>query len=112
MFPPGVGFEATIRVNDMHRATVLNHQMPSIARFLGTAIGMPVEDRTGLTGTYSFHLEYKPGPSAASTDADTDTPGPGLLDAIQTQLGLKLLRSKVPQETLVIDHAEKVPVEN
>ena len=108
MFPPGTGFEATIRVNDMHRATVLNEQMSSIAKFLGTTVGMPVEDRTGLTGTYSFHLEYKPGVS----NADSDTPAPDLFDAVQSQLGLKLVRSKVPRQTLVIDHADKAPVEN
>jgi uncharacterized protein (TIGR03435 family) len=108
MFPPGTGFEATIRVNDMHRATVLNEPMSSIAKFLGAAAGMPVEDRTGLTGTYSFHLEYKPGVS----NADSDMPAPDIFDAVQSQLGLKLVRGKVPRETLVIDHADKVPVEN
>ena len=112
MFPPGTAFEATIRVNDVHRATVLNEPMSSIAKFLGTTAGMPVEDRTGLAGTYSFHLEYKPNASAAPANADDDTPGPDILDAVQSELGLKLVRSKVPRETLVIDHAEKTPIEN
>lgn len=112
MFPPGTAFDATIRVNGMHRATVLNQPMSSIARFLGTAVGMPVENRTGLTGTYSFHLEYKPNVSVAPANVEIDTPGPDILDAVQSQLGLKLVRSKVQQAMLVIDHAEKTPVEN
>jgi uncharacterized protein (TIGR03435 family) len=111
VFLPGAGFSATIKVDDMNRATVLNQSMPTIAKFLGTAAGMPVEDETGLTGTYSFHLEYKPN-QAEPPAADIVAPGPDLFDAVQTQLGLKLVRKRVPQETLVIDHAEKVPTEN
>jgi uncharacterized protein (TIGR03435 family) len=120
VFLPGAGFSATIKVNDMNRATVLNQSMPTIAKFLGTTVGMPVEDETGLTGTYSFHLEYKPNlPVATATGgqaepqaADIGAPGPDLLDAVQTQLGLKLVRKKVPKEMLVIDHVEKAPTEN
>jgi uncharacterized protein (TIGR03435 family) len=120
VFFPGAGFSATIQVNDMYRATVLNQSMPTIAKFLGTTVGMPVEDQTGLTGTYSFHLEYQPNlPAATATAdpaehaaADIGAPGPDLFDAVQTQLGLKLVRKRVAQETLVIDHAEKVPTEN
>lgn len=116
VFLPGAGFSATIKVNDMYRATVLNQSMPSIAKFLGTAAGMPVEDETGLTGIYNFHLEYTPNlPAAAATAepaADIAAPGPDLFDAVQTQLGLKLVRKGVPNEILVIDHAEKIPTEN
>jgi uncharacterized protein (TIGR03435 family) len=120
VFLPGAGFSATIKVNDMNRATVLNQSMPTIAKFLGTTVAMPVEDQTGSTGTYSFHLEYKPNPPAATAAggqteppaADIGAPGPDLFDAVQTQLGLKLVRKRVPQETLVIDHVEKVPTEN
>ena len=123
IFPPGAGFSGTIKVNGMYRATVLNQSMSTIAKFLGTAAGMPVEDHTGLTGVYDFHLEYKPnllgavatGGTAAPSDspaADLAAPGPDLLDGVQTQLGLKLVRKKVLRETLVIDHAEKLPTEN
>lgn len=116
VFLPGAGFSATIKVNDMYRATVLNQSMPTIAKFPGTAAGAPVEDHTGLTGIYDFHLEYKPSlpsaPDAPATATDIAAPAPDLFDAVQAQLGLKLVRKKVPLETLVIDHAEKVPTEN
>ena len=110
VFLPGAGFSATIAVNGRNRATVLNEPMPKIAEFLGNTIGSPVEDRTGLTGTYDIHLEYVPN-SPHATDAAAD-PGTGIFDAIPSQLGLKLTPTKVPVETLVIDHAEKVPTEN
>ena len=108
MYLPGAGFSATIKVDNMYRATVLNQSLPTIASFLGTAAGMPVEDHTRLTGLYDFHLEYKPNlPAEAAGD-----PTPDLFDAIQTQLGLKLVKKKVPRETLVIEHMEKIPTEN
>jgi uncharacterized protein (TIGR03435 family) len=45
----------------LHRETKeVSGYASAIANFLGTAAGMPVEDHTGLTGLYDFHLEYKP----------------------------------------------------
>jgi uncharacterized protein (TIGR03435 family) len=38
--------------------------------------------------------------------------GPTLLQAIQSQLGVKLEQKKTPVEILVVDHVEKVPTEN
>lgn len=113
-FLPGSGFSATIKVNDLYRATVLNQSMASIAAFLGTAAGMPAEDHTGLTGIWDFHLEYKPSPAAPNADAaaEISAPAADLFEAVQKQLGLKLTRRKVAQETLVVDHAEKVPTDN
>jgi uncharacterized protein (TIGR03435 family) len=79
--------------------------MPSIADFLGTALGSPVQDETSLTGTYDARIEYVP-PSA------DPEPGPDIRDAIERQLGLKLVSKKVPVETLVVDYVEKTPVGN
>ena len=39
-------------------------------------------------------------------------PGPNLADAVQRQLGLKLVPSKAKLDVLVIDKAEKVPSAN
>jgi uncharacterized protein (TIGR03435 family) len=44
--------------------------------------------------------------------AAIEVPGPDLFEAVQSQLGLKPVRRKVPQEILVIDHVEKSPTEN
>ncbi len=67
-----------------------------------------VIDRTGLTGTYDFALNWKPDTASATTD--NGAPGndlPTLFTAMQEQLGLKLLPTKGPVETLVIDRIEK-----
>ncbi len=106
MYPPGAGFSVTIVVNGRFRATALNQPMPGIADFLGNILGSPVQDQTGLTGKYDLRMEYVP------RSADAVDPGPDVLDAIGQQLGLKLVSKKVPVETLVIDHADRVPTEN
>jgi uncharacterized protein (TIGR03435 family) len=114
MFLPGAGFSATIAVNGKNRASVLNGGTKAIADYLGNAIGSPVEDRTGLTGIYDVHLEFVPDSSGTEPNATAAAPEPGtgIFDAVPSQLGLKLTPAKVPVETLVIDHVEKVPTEN
>jgi uncharacterized protein (TIGR03435 family) len=59
----------------------------------------PIVDKTGLTGTFDFTLQW------------SDSEGPSLFTALQEQLGLKLEPQKVPTGVLVIDHIEK-PVLN
>ena len=65
-----------------------------------------VIDHTGLSGSYSFKLEWTPDDSR-----NPDALGPSLFTALQEQLGLKLETGKGPVDILVIDHAEK-PSEN
>jgi uncharacterized protein (TIGR03435 family) len=72
---------------------------------LALAIHQPVVDKTGLTGVYDINLSYAPMNDANSTL-------PSIFTALQEQLGLKLEPQKVPVETLVIDHADKIPTEN
>jgi uncharacterized protein (TIGR03435 family) len=67
-------------------------------------LGREVLDKTGLTGSYDFKLEW-----AAGNDGNPppDSNQPGLFTAVQKQLGLKLEPQKAPMEILVVDHAEK-----
>ncbi len=112
----GAGFEVTIAVNGWFRSTKLNATMPEIATFLGGLAGGPAEDATGVAGKFDVHVEYVPRPSApgavATTELLSETPGPDILDAIQRQLGLRLTPKKVPVESLVIDHVERIPVQD
>lgn len=71
-----------------------------------------VIDKTGLTGKYNFELKWTPEQiAAASSDNGLgDQPG-SVFTALREQLGLKLVPSKGPVDTLVVDHVEK-PSEN
>lgn len=68
----------------------------------------PLEDRTGLTGTYDLNVLYLPDNRKVEPDAPFV---PSLQDAIQEELGLKIEKGKTPVEVLVIEHFEK-PSEN
>jgi uncharacterized protein (TIGR03435 family) len=85
--------------------------MDYLAWLLSGRLSRPVIDRTGLKGTYDFTLAWTPVLSAPLPDADVDSSGPGIIEAVQKQLGLKLEPQRAPVQMLVIDHAEK-PTEN
>ncbi len=76
--------------------------MATLAWMLRTQVGRPVIDKTGLTGSYDFDLQYAPGnpPPADATD-------PSILTAVQEQLGLKLEPVKASFPVIVIAHAER-----
>jgi uncharacterized protein (TIGR03435 family) len=44
---------------------------------------------------------------APATDASSTSSGPTLFDALEEQLGLKLVPQTAPMQVLVIDHVEK-----
>ena len=71
--------------------------------------GMPIVDRTGLSGVYDFSLTWI---MTRTVDDTVAPPGLSLLDALQEQLGLKLEPQKAPLDRIVIDRAERTPVEN
>ena len=74
----------------------------------------PVVDRTGLTGHFDFQLTFVPDdsqfnghPPAFPTAAAAANAIPGLFEALQQQLGLKLNSEKVPTDVLVVDRVHK-----
>jgi uncharacterized protein (TIGR03435 family) len=74
--------------------------------------GTPVQDKTGLTGTYDVVLkrvEMGPAPDEAGGASASDPVGTNEWDI--KALGLELKPAKGQVETLVIDHMEK-PTEN
>jgi uncharacterized protein (TIGR03435 family) len=86
-----------------------------------------VVDQTGLAAKYDFKLRYsgtgqigdvlRPQPTSVPTsqgsvpDIQNPAGGPDLFTAVEKQLGLKLTKGKSVLEVLVIDHAERVPIE-
>lgn len=76
--------------------------------------GRPVVDETGLKGSYDFTLAFAPQlpPDTSSEDLPPELRDrPSIFDAVQQQLGLKLVAEKGPVENYVIDHIER-PSEN
>lgn len=67
--------------------------------------GRVVLDRTGLSGKYSFTLQWARENLSADTAA-SGTPGPSLFSALTQQLGLRLQSTKAAVDVLVIDHVE------
>ncbi|MGA3203761.1 MAG: TIGR03435 family protein [Bryobacteraceae bacterium] len=84
-------------------------QMNRLAALLSRTTRMPVLDKTGLTGFYQFDLRYA---NEVSPKPEEDPAGPSVFTAVQEQLGLKLESKKGPVEVLVVDRAERIPVEN
>jgi uncharacterized protein (TIGR03435 family) len=84
--------------------------MQMLALLLSRFERQTVLDMTGLRGFFEVRLEWTP--DDGRTPAAADTGGPSLYTAVQEQLGLKLEPRKGPVEVLVVESAEKVPIEN
>jgi uncharacterized protein (TIGR03435 family) len=107
-FQPGAD-SAPLGVNRLGR----NVDMAWLAKYL-TRFGsdMPVIDKTGLAGNYDLDLDMQKIAAAAASDAGGAPPSIGSMfqatvNAIEDQLGLKLVRTKAAVEVFVIDHAER-----
>ena len=84
-----------------------------------------VVDKTGLTGKYTFILEYydashtpagvplfSPGAFSGAA-SDPDGGGPSIFEAIQKQLGLRLDKTAdIPMDVIVVESVDKVPTAN
>jgi len=71
----------------------------------GNATDRPVFDQTGLTGYFSYTLDYLRADTPASGNLDT----PSIFSALQEQLGLKLDSARGMVEKFVIASAAKPP---
>jgi uncharacterized protein (TIGR03435 family) len=89
-----------------------NFEMKQMPAMLSGYARRPVVDKTGLTGKYSISLKWNPYADqdvpAWLMDRFPDSKGrPGIFDALEEQLGLKLESAKGPVDVYVIDHIEK-----
>jgi uncharacterized protein (TIGR03435 family) len=83
-----------------------NASMRAITGVLSSMIEAPVIDKTGLTGTYSYTLQF--GREWSERDPDS---WPSIFTAVQEQLGLKLEAAHESVPNLVVDQITK-PTEN
>jgi uncharacterized protein (TIGR03435 family) len=94
--------------------TAKSISMEDAVALFSQALQMPVVDQTGIKGRYDIALDLTP------YIADVSKQGAADMDVIidlmnrvgQEQFGLKLEPRKAPVEMLVVDAAEKAPVEN
>jgi bla regulator protein blaR1 len=87
--------------------------MPELAMRLTNDAGKVVLDKTGLNGRYSFMLlNYAPGPGSTQPNGAADSVAPDFVTAVEEQLGLKLVPKNEPVELIVVDKANRAPVEN
>jgi uncharacterized protein (TIGR03435 family) len=88
--------------------------MSQLVEMLSRAYRAPVVDMTGLTGKYDITIDF--GKYLADVQPNPGGAPPDILSLIakglQDEMGLRLESRKVPLDLLIIDHAEKVPLEN
>jgi uncharacterized protein (TIGR03435 family) len=107
-----------------------NQTTADLARVLSDQIGLPVDDETGLAGKYDISLRWSraeaahPGNHAdggsyggaghgGHESGGADPSGPALLDALQQQLGLRLVPAEPAVARLfVVDRVAQRPTEN
>jgi len=113
----------TIKFQNMSMA-----QLAEKLQFLaGTYIHAPVIDATGLEGGYDFTLTFSlippaqlakmlanrpPDAAGAANGAADPIGGVSIFEAVEKQLGLKLVEQKRPVSVLVIDHIDQQPTDN
>jgi uncharacterized protein (TIGR03435 family) len=73
------------------------------------ALGRPVVDQTGLTGTYDWVMEFIDEREGHVVPPDAE--GLNFAQALEKQTGLKLVSTKAPVQFLIVDHVER-PGEN
>jgi uncharacterized protein (TIGR03435 family) len=83
-----------------------NAPMRAITGALSSMVEAPVVDKTGLTGTYNYTLQF--GRDWSQNDSEG---WPSIFTAVQEQLGLKLEAVHESVPNLVVDHITK-PTEN
>jgi uncharacterized protein (TIGR03435 family) len=86
-----------------------------LANFLSNQLGQPVVDTTGLDGRYDYTLSFlmEPGGRAAGPANGSEPEfGINIIDAVRDQLGLRLEKKKGQADVLVVDRAERTPIEN
>jgi uncharacterized protein (TIGR03435 family) len=120
---PRLGADGYPALPPGHRAAVIDDRahfhdpkmsIKFLTTLLATQLAKPVQDATGLSGTYDIDLHWDtaihanpPGPGEQTPDQ-----GPALIQAVQEQLGLRLEPKKGIVDFVIVDHAERVPAGN
>ena len=119
VFPTGRGGLTEGRYG-CYRWTGFNLSMQEIVKTLSFHLGRKVVDATGLKGKYDIDMKWSINVAWLMERAglrdeivpDDGPHGPTLVHAVRDQLGLELISKKGPGDIVVVDHVDKVPIEN
>jgi uncharacterized protein (TIGR03435 family) len=111
--PPGATGMMGAMHNGVSRLIAGKQTLGALAQVLENELGTKVFDKTGLTGTYDFTLDYIrdqgralglfKGLPVGAAAADDSGEAPAIATALQEQLGLRLMRAKGPLGVIVVD---------
>jgi len=113
-----------VAMNGPNQVIMMNgFRAPEIDVFLSGLLDAPIVNRTGIprTASFSFVLEFDPDDSQSreylkqvangdrqiADDPSTVPRAPGIVTALEEQLGLRLERVRAPREFIVIDQVER-----
>lgn len=102
--------EVSMRTEARGQMVGVKATMPMLASALSRPLQRKVIDETGLTGAYTFKLQFAADPKPGAEDA-VPSDRPSLFVALPEQLGLNLKATKGSVDVFVIDHVEK-PIPN
>jgi uncharacterized protein (TIGR03435 family) len=88
--------------------------LAEITKLLSNLMNAHVADKTGLTGKYDFTIDWVPEGATMIQEVEGPEIAPphGIPTAIEDQLGLKLVKSKMALDTVVGDSADRIPTSN
>jgi uncharacterized protein (TIGR03435 family) len=92
------------------KAAFTHVTLAQLSEMVSSPLQGVVVDQTGLKGSWDFSLDISNFADARPTSID-DAVGM-IVQAVSQQLGIKIDQKKLPAEVLIVDHAERVPVEN
>ena len=101
-----------------YKNTTMVELAQDLQQMAGAYIDHPVVDATGLTGGWNFVMGWtaksilqpttpNPNPSATATDPS----GLSIFEAMDRELGLKLVKTKKSIPVIVVDHVDDKPTE-
>jgi uncharacterized protein (TIGR03435 family) len=110
-------FTVALSSGQFLRTKLFARHMPMdlFADWIAGHLKRPVKNLTEMPGEFDFTLAFESDPIEDVNNANppaTAQAGQTIFAAVQEQLGLKLEQRKGPVEMLVIDRAERTPVEN
>ncbi|HVV44779.1 MAG TPA: TIGR03435 family protein [Bryobacteraceae bacterium] len=112
-FPPNVSTVAgNYSASGGYLLTHLVVQLEPMSVIAEALAGMaePIFDRTGLSGKYSFTLDFTRDLPGATPEGIA--PAPNISTALQKELGLQLTPMKAPFDVVVLESFNKTPSEN